>query len=80
MGDLWRPLDTSRDLWTPLETSGDIGLSREAATGLKVTYICRQQKELEGDDGQLDYGSGEVTKALQTNNTFTYTLQPTVLR
>ena len=55
-------------------------MSREEATGLKVTYTCRQQKELEGDEDQLDYGSGEVTKALQTNNAFTYTLQPTVLR
>ena len=55
-------------------------MSREAATGLKVTYTCRQQKELEGDDGQLGYGSGEVTKALQTNSAFTYSLQPTVLR
>ena len=46
-------------------------MSREAATGLKVIYACQEQKKLKGDDG-----SGEVTKALQINNAFTYTLIP----
>ena len=69
-----------KEVRPPHQASGAPGLSRKPATGLKETFTCRQQKELEGDNDHLGYGCWQVTKALRTNNAFTYTLKPTLLR